>query len=178
MSKDKDRYVWLIRHAKSDWEGNHPDKKRPLLQARVAQDSRTMLKWIKSLSLDYPTPELYYSSPAVRAYDTARLLAKKKEISTVSKLYGKGHGAYISLIESKLHKHHSFAVVGHDPMVTILASSFSEPEYWQEFTNHDNVPPFGVLIMRISGEKMRKKTVKPVAFGCPSRFRCKGKKHK
>jgi len=65
--------VSIMRHAKSDWDaGAHADFERPLAP-RGERDTRRMAKW---LSVQAFVPEQIVSSTAVRAVQTARIVAE------------------------------------------------------------------------------------------------------
>ncbi|MGB5941499.1 MAG: histidine phosphatase family protein [Leeuwenhoekiella sp.] len=69
--------LYLIRHAKSSWEFDLQDRKRPLAQ-RGLDDAPMMGKHIKS---KIRTPDLILSSDAMRAKTTALLYVKALGIS-------------------------------------------------------------------------------------------------
>ncbi len=65
--------LYLVRHAKSSWEEPElPDKERPL-NTRGKRDAPFMGKQLKKCKVK---PEVIISSPAKRALDTARIIAK------------------------------------------------------------------------------------------------------
>ncbi|ARV13394.1 hypothetical protein BTO09_14065 [Gilvibacter sp. SZ-19] len=58
--------LYLVRHAKSSWEHNLPDRERPL-KKRGLNDAEAMAL---AVSKEIATPQLFISSPANRAHTT------------------------------------------------------------------------------------------------------------
>lgn len=117
----------LIRHAKSSWDDpTLPDRSRPLAK-RGERDAATMGK---RLSQRHVRPDVILSSPAVRALDTARLIAKAlhykpKDIVVDARLYASSPDALIEVIEGLDVTVECVMLVGHNPAFTELAHHFS-----------------------------------------------------
>jgi phosphohistidine phosphatase len=106
----------IMRHAKSSWkEQELPDHDRPL-KKRGRKDITNMAKILKKKAL---IPELILSSSAVRAKDTATLMAEKLnykgEVELVDDLYMAEPETYIQKIATVPDKVEKLLVVGHNP---------------------------------------------------------------
>lgn len=85
--------------------------------------------WLKSKEIN---PEIFISSPANRAYKTAKILAKTlsydvDKIITIESLYP---GSYENIIETLYplpDKVEQILIVGHNPVITDVVNSFLEP---------------------------------------------------
>jgi len=112
--------LYLVRHAKSSWDdAGLADRDRPL-NDRGLRDAPDMGK---RLSAQGHRPDLIISSPAKRAYSTARKIAKKLgyEKSAIVKderLYFAGTGRMLELLENLDDRHGSVMIVGHNPAMT------------------------------------------------------------
>lgn len=112
--------LYLVRHAKSSWEdASLADRQRPLSQ-RGLRDAPDMGR---RLAEQGHRPDLIISSPAKRAYSTARRIAKKLayEKSAIVKddrLYFAGTGRTLELLEGLDDRHESVMLVGHNPAMT------------------------------------------------------------
>ena len=133
------KHLLLVRHAKSDWsDGSLADFDRPL-NTRGKHDAPRMARLLARGGL---TPTLLYSSPARRAYDTARLFADEfgipeNDISTDQSLYEASTSEILSAIRELPDDHDVVAVFSHNPGLTSATSRFAE-EYVA------NVPTCGV----------------------------------
>jgi phosphohistidine phosphatase len=106
----------LMRHAKSCWEEpDIPDHERPL-KKRGKKDAERMGKMLKSKKLD---PDLILSSTALRAKETAEIVADKckykKEIIFLDYLYMAEPSDILHAIEKNAKKEKTILVVGHNP---------------------------------------------------------------
>jgi phosphohistidine phosphatase len=119
--------LFLIRHAKSSWDDpTLSDPSRPLTR-RGERDAAMMGK---RLSHRHVRPDVIVSSPAVRALDTARLIAralhyKPKDIVVDARLYASSADALIEVIEALDVTVECVMLVGHNPEFTELAHRFS-----------------------------------------------------
>lgn len=71
------RELLILRHGKSDWSKPMGDFERPL-KKRGRKNSQQMGKWMRGQEL---VPDYVVSSPAVRAWETARLACAAMGIS-------------------------------------------------------------------------------------------------
>ncbi len=69
--------ITIVRHAKSSWKYNVSDIERPL-KKRGITDVKAVSKAFKN---KYLPPEVAFSSPAKRAFDTCNIFLKRIEFS-------------------------------------------------------------------------------------------------
>ncbi|MBN7812396.1 histidine phosphatase family protein [Algoriphagus sp. H41] len=109
--------IILVRHAKSAWDNpTLSDHDRPLAE-RGLKDAPKMAKRLKQKGL---TIDLMLSSSAVRAMETAKILAKelgypKEKIKTDGKLYHATPHTLLSAIRSQSDEIKTMLVFGHNP---------------------------------------------------------------
>lgn len=137
------KVVFLIRHAKSDW--NDPslsDFDRPLNE-RGKRDAPAMAHRLvdKDLSID-----CFISSPAKRAKRTARIFAEafkadKEDIVYRDELYGAGEEVFFDTIKNAKNKWKSIAIFSHNPGLTDFANLLTE-------TRIDNIPTSGIFAVK------------------------------
>ena len=116
----------IMRHAKSSWkDAEIPDHERPL-KKRGLKDAAHIGKLLKKEDL---VPDKIISSNAVRAADTAAIVADKcgykKEIEYTDKLYMAEGGAIMSLIQSQPDSINKLLVIGHNPGMEALVQELS-----------------------------------------------------
>jgi phosphohistidine phosphatase len=113
----------IFRHAKSSWD--HPelsDSDRPL-NKRGKRDAPIMGERLKSAGV---RPSLILSSPAVRAWKTARILAKAiaypiEFLQREPGLYHAGVNRLLDIIAAQDEGFNSIVDIGHNPGLTDLA---------------------------------------------------------
>ncbi len=109
--------VYLIRHAKSSWEEPwSKDHDRPLAP-RGLRDAPKMGKRLKSEGI---CPDKIISSTALRAQETANLIAKEikfpvKKIEFEEGLYHASAGTYLQFIQRQDNKTDCIFLIGHNP---------------------------------------------------------------
>lgn len=109
--------LWLMRHAKSDWDVPYSDFDRPLA-ARGERDARAMGEW---LARQTAPPESILASPARRARQTAMRVAAawgvpRERIDCRDALYLAGRDTLVRLIGEGLGDgRRSLFLVGHNP---------------------------------------------------------------
>ena len=116
--------IYLIRHAKSDW--NNPiltDYERPL-NKRGKTDAPFMGKKLNELK---PNIDLVLSSPAKRAYQTSKAIAKEinynfDSIKFDESIYHSSHQNLNAVINNLPSNHNSIALIGHNPGLTIYSN--------------------------------------------------------
>lgn len=138
----------LIRHAKSSWdEIGMDDAERPLNE-RGKKDAPQMASRLKEKKLDV---DLFISSPAKRAYKTAKFFAEeygleKKEILIVNKLYGASVGGFLEVISTIEDKHKTAAIFSHNPGITEFANTLTS-------VHIDNIPTCGIFAVQAITDK-------------------------
>lgn len=119
--------LFLIRHAKSNWDDTTlPDQDRPL-ESRGEHDLGTMGK---RLAQRHVKPDLILSSPAKRARLTAQGIAKmldykQQDIELNPRLYPGQVDDLLDVIQALDHKLKRVMLVGHNPALTELAHFLS-----------------------------------------------------
>ncbi|MFO0904587.1 MAG: histidine phosphatase family protein [Pirellulales bacterium] len=119
----------LMRHAKSDHaDATLTDHQRPL-NARGVLSAPKMARRIRDCRL---APDAIVSSTAVRARDTARLVAEALEYTAAiderRALYLTSPHAYVSEIRSLPDSWQCVLVVGHNPTLESLVNLWSDEE--------------------------------------------------
>jgi len=119
--------IYLIRHAKSSWDDTTMDDFSRPLNGRGKKDVQFMAERLKSFHVK---PNLIYSSPAKRAFKTAKELAKvigydKEEIVCVDTLYESSYERYLELIHTTKDKHSSLFIIAHNPTITEVGERLS-----------------------------------------------------
>ncbi|HSV89018.1 MAG TPA: histidine phosphatase family protein [Bacteroidales bacterium] len=115
--------IYLVRHAHATRSvANQPDIKRPLAKTGIERS----LKIGNILSDRGVKPALIISSNAVRAKDTARILARsigypENNILLNSKIYLSSENDLLDIISSLSDKLASVMLVGHNPSMTGFA---------------------------------------------------------
>jgi len=116
----------IMRHAKSSWKDSDlVDQERPL-KKRGLKDSAYIGKVLKNKEL---IPDKIISSNAVRAADTAAIVADKcgykKKIDYTDKLYMVESGAILELIHGQPDSIKVLMVIGHNPGMEALVQVLS-----------------------------------------------------
>jgi phosphohistidine phosphatase len=132
--------VLFIRHAKSSWK--FPDLKdidRPL-NKRGLRDAPFMAEQLVKRQI---FPDLIVSSPAVRAYTAAQIIAEKlnypiQDIQQESKIYEATPETILDILRQLPDEKEVILIFGHNPTFTMIANHFSD-EYI------DNVPTCGIV---------------------------------
>ena len=132
----------MVRHAKSSWDNSElSDHERPLLKLGI---KRTMLI-IDYLSKSHVKPDLIVSSHAVRAFETARMIAKglsypRHEIQIERNIYFHDADGLYNLAMALPDDKNVVMLVGHNPAMTQLANMFLDEKL-------DYLPTTGVVSM-------------------------------
>lgn len=132
--------LWLIRHAKSDWNsGAGSDFERPL-NRRGERDGPRMAQWLAEQS--DPAPWIW-TSDALRARSTARFVADgfavvAPRVVEEHRLYDAGPEALLEVIRETPDAAASAAVIAHNPGLTYLTNLLAGTSVTE------NLPTFGV----------------------------------
>jgi len=132
--------VYIVRHAKSSWDNFElSDHDRPLMNTGIKKTKKV----ISFLASKKVMPDVMLTSSAVRAQETAKLIAtgigyNHDEIVVCKALYHAGIEEIYDEIASLDDKFNSVMIFGHNPMLTYFVNSFVVPEI-------DNFPTTGVL---------------------------------
>lgn len=134
------RTLYLVRHGKSSWdEPSLGDQERPLAK-RGKHDAPLMGKMLAKRK---EIPQLMISSPAKRAFSTAKRMAKAmdypvKKILTDETLYMGDSDDYYKVIRSAPDSADKIMLFTHNPGITHFANHISG-------SNINNVPTCGVV---------------------------------
>ena len=131
--------LYLVRHAKSDHDGNLTDIDRHL-NMRGYRDAYSMSNLMKEKQV---LPNLIISSPAIRALTTALIFCRifkfdPKDIILYNNLYETGLKDYSDIISQSDDKYKSIMLFAHNPTITDFANSLTIP-----FT--ENIPTCGIV---------------------------------
>lgn len=141
------RTLYLVRHAKSDWNSDvATDHERPL-NKRGLHDAPMMGKRLADMGI---RPDLIICSSATRAWSTAQLIASetgyhKNNIQIAAEIYGAGlHDleAVVHGLDSSLHQ---VMLVGHNPVITTLVN-------WLSDASIINIPTCGIATLQIASD--------------------------
>lgn len=134
----------IVRHAKSSWrDSGLPDKKRPL-NSRGKRDAPEMGRRIQEHGI---RPSLIVSSPATRAWTTAKVIAQainypREFLQKEDRLYLASLDEILDIVVAQDNGFNNLMVVGHNPGLTDFAN-FLVPG----LTN--NLPTAGVVSVKI-----------------------------
>lgn len=119
------RVLYLIRHAKSDWENvEHHDFERPL-NTRGRRNAQAMGSWLQQ---NIETPSLVLSSPANRALTTCFLITQQlgyafADVLFRARLYESSPALALKIIQNVPSSNVSQMVFGHNEWISALAQS-------------------------------------------------------
>lgn len=136
----KVKTVYIVRHAKSSWDNFElSDHDRPLLPVGIKK-TKKVIEFLKSSKVK---PDLFVSSSAVRAYETAKLIAEgigyEVDKIVISKaLYHAGIDEIYDELFSIDNSINSVMIFGHNPTLTDFVNDFIRSEI-------DNLPTTGVV---------------------------------
>ena len=110
------RTLLLLRHGKSDWSTGVDDFDRPL-KKRGVNSALKIGRWLNDNTL---APDYIITSPAKRAFQTARILAKcagirKKDIDKDEHIYLASPESLLYVLESLPEQAKRIMLVGHNP---------------------------------------------------------------
>ncbi len=117
--------LYLVRHAKSSWEDSDlEDYDRPLSDRGVS-DAPRMGRRITEYK---QVPQLIYSSPAVRALSTAKIIASgigypEQSIVTDKKIYHAEADTLLEIVKKFPDEKECVMLVGHNPGLTLFANA-------------------------------------------------------
>ena len=135
--------LYLIRHAKSDWDDESKSDFERGLNRRGEKAIFTMADALKEKKI---IPDLILSSSAKRAKLTAEGLAKntgyKGKIKYIDALYMAAPLQVISIIEEINDKYNNVFIVGHNPETTELTDLIVDDYI-------DNVPTLGIVALNV-----------------------------
>jgi phosphohistidine phosphatase len=132
--------LYLVRHAKSSWEvPDLADFDRPLSDRGVS-DAPRMGRRITEYK---QSPQLIYTSPAVRTLSTAKIIAAaigypEQSIVADKKIYHTDADSLLDIIKKFADEKECVMLVGHNPGLTQLANALLDETI-------ENIPTCGVI---------------------------------
>lgn len=129
-----DKHLFIIRHAKSDWNFEVGDFDRPL-NARGFNDAPFMARRLAEHIIQ---PNLLISSPAKRALTTAQIFAAHlhtpvKDIQINAHIYEAASAGLLRVINEIDNQYDRVALFGHNPGITALVNDLAN-EYVANIT--------------------------------------------
>jgi phosphohistidine phosphatase len=138
----------ILRHAKSSWDNPElRDINRPLTNKGKRRTQLIADYMIANKII----PEFIASSPAVRAFETAKIVAmgfdlKTDEIRIDPELYFVDVEKYFHAVFAAPDNCNSMLIVGHNPMITEFCNSFLKDRI-------DNLPTSGLCVISSKADK-------------------------
>jgi phosphohistidine phosphatase len=121
--------LYLMRHAKASWEEpGVSDTDRPLIPKGVKKTKQIVEFLLKRET----AVDMIISSPAVRAYETAKIVAAGlnyplNKIKIDRKIYDGYYDRILDIIYGTPNEIDSVMIFGHNPTITNLANLFLHP---------------------------------------------------
>lgn len=137
--------LYLVRHAKSSWEDPQlKDIDRPL-NKRGERDAPFMGKLMDGKGI---APNVLISSPANRAYTTAKTFAVAMdypvdEIIINPEIYGAGVDDLLEMVQNLKNDWNSAMLFGHNMTYTMFANLYAKPAL-------ENVPTCGIVALEFN----------------------------
>lgn len=137
----------LVRHGKSSWKYDLPDEERPL-KKRGYRDGKLVTDFFLEF---YKAPAVLWSSPAVRAHETAKIFKKKLQVPDDAfmikdELYTFEAAQLLKTIRTCDDEVQQLIVFGHNPAMTNVANRIGT-------RNYDNVPTTGLVVIDFKVER-------------------------
>jgi phosphohistidine phosphatase len=140
--------LFLIRHAKSSWDDlAMADEDRPL-NKRGKKDAPFMGSVLHTQGV---SPDLLISSPAKRAYSTAKKIAREiqypvENIQSIDTLYHSTASILLEVIRSQPEHVHTLMLFAHNPGLNELVSLICDKQI-------DNIPTCGIVCISFQADQ-------------------------
>jgi len=139
----------LVRHGKSSWEHDVTDDKRPLIK-RGIKDGELIAK---AFEKHFNKPAIVWSSPAIRALETAKIFKEKLQIEDRdffirAGLYTFDKNDLLKQIESCDSQIQTLMVFGHNPAMTELVNQLGNQYF-------ENIPTTGLTVIDFETESWK-----------------------
>jgi len=140
----------LVRHGKSSWKHDVQDAKRPL-KKRAYRDADKVIEAFKPFFIQ---PAVLWSSPAVRALESAKIFGQQLNIPEADflvkkELYTFDDRSLLKVINSCDDSIGQLIVFGHNPAITELVNSLGNEIF-------DNVPTTGLTAIEFKTDSWKK----------------------
>jgi phosphohistidine phosphatase len=137
----KSKKLILIRHAKSSWEFNLPDKERPLTNKGIT-DAKLVSNYLKE---NISHCDAIFTSPAKRALSTCNIFLsvlnlREERLKIIDDLYDFEGERVINFIKSLNNEYKNVMIFGHNHAFTSISNIFGN-----KFI--DNLPTAGVVVI-------------------------------
>lgn len=161
--------LYLIRHAKSDWDNPKlSDRERPL-NKRGKRDAPKMAEILHKKNID---PQLLISSPSVRTMTTAKYFCEKlkydyNKITVDNDIYLASLETLISIIKNMDDNLNSVVMFAHNPGITELVNNLSKEKV-------NNVPTCGIAAISFEANhwnEINKSNSSLVFFEYPKKYK-------
>ena len=144
--------LFIIRHAKSSWDASNVDDFERPLNDRGKRDAPRMGKRFKEKDIH---PGLLLSSPATRAFSTAKRIAKvlkypKDDIKTDRRLYHADEETMLRVVRELKDNQNVVMIFGHNPGLTEFVNSLMDGQL-----DIDNVPTCGVVAFQFDSDSWK-----------------------
>lgn len=131
----------FVRHGKSSWKYNVEDEKRPL-KKRAYKDAESVTGAFKGF---FQKPAIIWSSPAVRALETAKIFRERlkideKDFFVKPGLYTFNWEDLHKIISSCEDEVKQLLIFGHNPATTSLVNQLGDKDF-------PNVPTTGLVVI-------------------------------
>ncbi|HMG89694.1 MAG TPA: histidine phosphatase family protein [Chryseolinea sp.] len=141
--------LFIIRHAKSSWDGSNVDDFERPLSERGKRDAPRMGKRFKEKEIH---PDQMVSSPAKRAFSTAKKIAKvlkfsKENVKTDRRLYHADEETILTVVRELKDSRKVVMIFGHNPGLTEFVNSLMDGQQ-----DIDNIPTCGVVAFQFNTE--------------------------
>ena len=143
--------ITLMRHAKSSWEDAlQSDRSRPLIQKGIDRTHK-MIEHLKSQGF---SPDFILTSPAVRALETARIMAgafgiENEYFREEPHIYTADPDDFYDFCFGLPETCSHVLMVGHNPTISWFANNFLEPKI-------SFLPTSGMVSIEFEAEKWEK----------------------
>lgn len=157
--------LYLIRHAKSDWNDFSLDDFHRPLNKRGERNAPFMGNLLKQKDVN---PDIIISSPANRAITTAKAIAKElgvKNIIEEEKVYEASFSTLLCLMKKVDDKNDTIFLVGHNPSLNMLASELCNFE--------ENIVTCGIVEIELdinSWDDISYESSKFISFEYPKKY--------
>jgi phosphohistidine phosphatase len=142
--------IYVVRHAKSSWKIDMPDEKRPLME-KGKHRTKKVIDYLQEnkIKVDY-----IITSPAVRAHETAKILAHGlkfpvENIKVDPQIYHADGESILDQFYDLPDRFDSVMIVGHNPSLTNLVNYFLTPPI-------DNLPTSGIVSITFDTDQWEK----------------------
>ena len=133
--------IIFVRHAKSSWEHEVNDEKRPL-KKRGITDAVLVSKDFVNSNI---RPEIVFSSPAKRAFETCKIFVRnlniiEENVRINDALYDFGGQNVVQFIKLMANNYKTVMIFGHNHALTSIVNTYGT-------TYVDNLPTSGLVVI-------------------------------